>query len=551
MLHGVIRSLLLTTLLLGGTGGRAAAQSIADRGDASLIREQAGREPAPLREIASVRPLDPTPRALAANVDGITVGAVHVEGAMAVPASAFAAAIQPYLGRELGEGELRTLASDVAAVARQRGYGLASARVPRQRLTNGVLRVQLDEGMIDAVEVTGDGAGAVQPLLNRLISGRPVKTAELERQLLLAGDAAGVSTQGARIEERLGQRVLLLQALRRRTEGRVSTDNWGSRVVGPVVGTVSFDVNGVTGFRDRLSLSASLTAQAPEYQFASATYTLPIASRGTEVAVSGYYGHLRPGADLRESDLEGDSAELRLGLTHPLLRSRSTSLWASFDAVLRNSDVDRSGLPDRRDRIRAASLGVGGLAAVGGGRLRARITLVQGLPVLGATEEGTALASRADGSAIFTKIEAYAYFQRALGRRFSLAAAMTGQLSARPLLSSMEMGLGGRSFLRAFDYREVSGDSGAAAYVESRFDLGKLFGGIVGKTQIYAYADGGRVRNLRAGRGGGALASAGGGVRLSLFSGTDASFEVGVPLTDSPYNRSPKPRFSFAFSRAF
>lgn len=551
MLHGVTRAILLAGLLIGGLGGRAGAQSTLDRGDASIVREQVGKEAAAPRELASARPVDRTPQGVAADVGGITVGAVQVEGAMAVPVSAFAPVIQPYLGRELAKGELLTLAADVAAVARRLGYGLASARVPRQRLTNGVLRVTLDEGLIDAVEVSGDGAPAVQPLLNRLIAGRPIKTSELERQLLLAGDAAGVTTQGARIEERLGHRVLLLQALRRRTEGRVSSDNWGSSAVGPVVATMSFDVNGVTGFRDRLSLSASATAQAREYQFASAAYTRPVGRRGTEVSLSGYYGHLRPGSDLRDSDIEGTSAELRLGLSHPLVRSRSTSLWASFDAALRNSDVDRQGVPDRRDRIRAATLGLGGLSAVGGGRLRARIALVQGLPLLGATRAGAPLASRLDGSAIFTKVEAYAQFQRPLGRRFSLAAAMTGQIAARPLLSSMEMGLGGRSFLRAFDYREVSGDSGAAGYVESRFELGKLLGGVIRKTQLYAYADAGRVHNLRGGRGGGSLASAGGGVRLSLFSGTDASFEVGVPLTDSPYNESPRPRFSFGFSRAF
>jgi hemolysin activation/secretion protein len=551
MLHGVTRAILLSSLIIGGFGGRAAAQSIADRGDASVVREQVGKEPAAPRELASARPVDRTPLGLAADVGGITVGAVRVEGAMALPVSAFAPAIQPYLGRELAKGELRTLAADVAAVARRLGYGLASATVPRQRLANGVLRVRLDEGLIDAVEVSGDGAGAVQPLLNRLIAGRPIKTAELERQLLLAGDAAGVTTQGARIEERLGRRTLFLQALRRPIEGRVTSDNWGSSVVGPVVATVGLDVNGVTGFRDRLSLSTSVTTQAREYQFVSAAYTLPLGSLGTEVTVSGYYGHLRPGAALRDSDLEGDSAELRLGVSHPLLRSRSTSLWANFDAILRNSDVDRAGAADRRDRIRAASAGFSGLAAVGGGRLRARLALVQGFGLLGATGEGTGLASRSDASAIFTKVEAYASFQRSLGGRFSLAAAMTGQVATRPLLSSMEMGLGGRSFLRAFDYREVSGDSGAAAYLESRFDLGKLLGGMVRKTQIYAYADAGRVHNLRGGQGGGTLASAGGGLRLTLFSGTDASIEIGVPLTDSPYNATPKPRFSFSFSRAF
>jgi hemolysin activation/secretion protein len=550
MLHGVTKAILLAALLAGGLGGRAAAQSSADRGDASVAREQLRDDPRTTPLLASARPVDRVAPATAVEAEGIQIGAVQVEGAMAMPVSAFAPAIQPYLGRQLARGELRMLAADVAAVARRAGYGLATARVPQQRLDKGILRVRLDEGLIDAVEVTGDGADAVKPLLNRLISGRPVKTSELERQLLLAGDAAGVTTEGARIEERRGHRILLLKALRKRSGGQVTVDNWGSGAVGPVFVGVSYDLNGVAGRRDHLSLAAAITAQPREYQFVSASYAVPIGTRGTEASVSAYYGHLRPGGELRRDDLEGRSSEVRAALTHPLARSRSASLWASLDATLRNSDVDRAGAPERHDRIRAVAATLSGAAAFGGGRIRGRISLVEGLPVLGATREGDLLASRADGSAVFTKFEFYAHFQRPLGHGFSVAVATTGQIASRPLLSSAEMGLGGRSFLRAYDYRELSGDSGAAAYGEARFDLGRL-GKIVRKAQIYAYGDAGRVHNLRGGSGGGTLASAGGGLRLALATGLEASVELGLPLRDSPYDADPKPRFSFVLSHPF
>ncbi|MBV8687714.1 MAG: ShlB/FhaC/HecB family hemolysin secretion/activation protein [Alphaproteobacteria bacterium] len=551
MRHGVKKTILLATLLLGGLSGRAAAQSLADLSDASAVRQQPREEVAPATQFASAaRPAIRVAAGTSSLAEGLLVGAVQIEGATALPVAAFAPAIQPYLGRQLGRDELRSLAADVAGVARQAGYGLASARVPQQRLANGILRVKVDEGRIDAVEVSGDGASAVQPLLNRLISGRPIKTVELERQLLLAGDVAGVSTRGARIEDRGGVRTLLLQALRRPAAGRITTDNWGSSVVGPVIGTVTYDLNGLVGSRDRLSLGGSLSIQPREYQFASAAYTAPIGSRGTEVSLSGFYGHLRPGAELRNEDLAGRSLDLRAGLSHPLLRARSASLWASVEAAARNSDVDRAGSADRRDRIRSVAATLSGLAQAGGGRLRGRLALIQGMPLLGATQRGSALASRSDAGAGFTKVEFYTSYQRAFGRRFSVVAALTGQVAATPLLSSMEMGLGGRSFLRAYDYRELSGDSGAAASVETRFDLGNI-AGVVTRTQLYAYADAGSVHNLRAGRGGGSLASAGGGVRFSLATGLDASVEAGIPLKASPYDASPKPRFSFSLSHPF
>ena len=48
--------------------------------------------------------------------------------------------------------DMRALASDVANVARGAGYGLATAWIPPQRVSNGVLRVVIDEGRIDAIE---------------------------------------------------------------------------------------------------------------------------------------------------------------------------------------------------------------------------------------------------------------------------------------------------------------------------------------------------------------------------------------------------------------
>jgi hemolysin activation/secretion protein len=112
------------------------------------------------------------------------------------------------------------------------------------------------------------------------------------------------------------------------------------------------------------------------------------------------------------------------------------------------------------------------------------------------------------------------------------------------------MGLGGRSFLRGYDYREVSGDRGAAASAELRFDLRSLPKS-VRRAQLYAYGDAGKVGNLRGGLGGGSLASVGGGARIALRNGLDASLELGVPLKQGPFSPDRDPRLSFTVGYAF
>ena len=113
------------------------------------------------------------------------------------------------------------------------------------------------------------------------------------------------------------------------------------------------------------------------------------------------------------------------------------------------------------------------------------------------------------------------------------------------------MGLGVRQVLRAFDYWEVSGDEGVAASAELRYDLESGLPSPLRRLQLYLYADAGRATNLRGGFGGGSLASAGGGARAWFSHGLEAGLELGVPLTDSPYDPNPDPRFSFSLASRF
>jgi hemolysin activation/secretion protein len=544
---------MLAALLLGFIPSGVMAQSGADRADPSLIRQQMDEQrPAPTPAPAPVRVQAPAQAAPAsAAVGTVLVGAVHVEGAVALPADTFSPAIEPFLGRQLSLTDLASLANAVANVARQAGYGLATAQVPQQTVQNGILRVIVDEGGIDAVEPSGSGATAVRPFLQRLVNGRPVRTADLERQLLLAGDVAGVTTDGARVERVGGRNVLRVTARQNRVAVRVGLDNWGSSPIGPVRARVDVDVNGALFSRDQLSLGGLITPAHPrEFQFVRGAWSVPVSPDGTQVSVSAYYGHSRPGASLRSRELGGDTVGASASLSHPLLRSRTASLWTHGELWMLDSDLDEQGILTRRDRLRSVTAGLNGLSRLGAGWLVADVSLTHGLTGLGATVRNDPLASRPNAGGAYTKVAFSAQYNVGLGGRFSLALATQGQLASRPLLSAEQYGLGGRTFLRGYDYWEVAGDKGAAASAELRYDLGKIVPQ-ARRVQVYAYADAGSVHNLQGGTGGGTLASAGGGLRLTLKHGADASIELGVPLKDSPYTIHPKPRVSFTLTVPF
>lgn len=546
------RPLVAGALGVAALPATAQQQPPVDQADAAVVARQQQEEEEQPRRRETPRLTAPAPVEAAAPSEPITPGAISVEGATELGPATFAPAVEPYLGRPLGEAELRALTRDVAEVARRAGFGLATAWIPRQSMVAGVLRVQVDEGRIDTVEVTGNARAAVQARLEGLATGRPLRTAELERRLLLAGDMPGVSLGRAQVVRREGRTVLVLVANIDRVRGWASVDNSGTGPVGPLRARLSVDFNSLAIGGDRLSVGGVVTPVQPrEFQYGEISYTAPIGRHGTEASVAVYAGHSDPGASLRGQDIAGVSTQAEARVTHPLLRSRAASLWGSLGVTVRDSTLDQLGVRARDDRIVSASAVLSGNASLAGGRLRVRLAYVQGLDLLNATARGDPLASRSDAGGPFSKVEFWTEYERPLGGGFGIDLRGAGQLASRPLLASEEMGLGGRQFLRGFDYWEMAGDQGAVISGELRYDLRRGLPGPVTRLQLYLFADAGRVTNLNGGFGGGTLASAGGGVRAWLQHGLQAGVEIGVPLTDGAFDPDPDPRFSFNLGGRF
>ena len=299
--------------------GQGAAQQppVVDQADPSVIREQLGEDEDSQRRDAP-RTAAPRSDATPALAAPITPGAIFVEGATILQQADFAAAIEPYLGRPLGDEELRALTRDVADVARRAGFGLAGAWVPRQSLVAGVLRVRVDEGRIDDVEVTGNAREMVQPRLADLANGEPIRTTALERRILLAGDLPGVSLGRPRVDRRGGRNILVVNATIDRVRGWASVDNSGSGAVGPARARLSIDVNSVATAGDRLSVGGLVTPVQPrEFQYGEVSYSVPVGRAGTEAAVAAYVGHSDPGGSLRGLDVAGVSMQAEARVSHP------------------------------------------------------------------------------------------------------------------------------------------------------------------------------------------------------------------------------------------
>ena len=546
------RMLACTVLAALGLPATAGAQTALDRADPTLIERTL---PAPVAPDAAALPpagTEPPRAAAAAPVTGV-VRAVTVEGQDRLPPATFADVIAGFVGQEMTRDDLARLAGAIADVARRRGYPLATAQIPPQPLANGILRVSLDLGRIDAVRVVGArSAAADRVLAGALATGRPVRQAELERALLLVGDIPGVRVTGSRLVRQDGFGILLVTIEQDRAAAYAQLDNRGSREVGPFRSTLLGNLRDVAQSGDEITLTASNTPFQPsEFVFLRGRYGAPLGGSGATVAVSGSVARSRPGGALEALDVEGRSADAAVAMQYPLLRSRAASLWAGAELRALGTDQDLAGQRLRRDRLATLSGTLGTAAAVLGGALRGEAAAVAGLPVGGVTREGSVLASRPDGDARFLAATYALDWTTSLGKPFSLVLASAGQIASRPLLATMEFGLGGPGFGRGYDYAERTGDQGIAGSVELRADAGAIAGSVVDRAQFYGFFDGGTVGNLRGGFGGGSLVSTGVGARVGTGR-FDWLVEVALPLNEDRFDTGDRrPRVSLRVARVF
>ncbi|RYG85174.1 MAG: ShlB/FhaC/HecB family hemolysin secretion/activation protein, partial [Alphaproteobacteria bacterium] len=332
----------------------------------------------------------------------LTVGAIEIVGLQVLTNSDFGDIVQDHIGRSLNRNEIAALVDRLASRA-QRRFPLASARIAPQDVAANILKVEIDEGRVDSVELAGFSNRRVERALQRLADGAPVTSVALERAVLLARDIDGITINETTVK-RVGDRnILVVKGAYDRFRGQVAIDNDTTRPIGPFELFGFMQSNGVFSHDD--SLQAYFLASLPEPEelaFLRLRYAKRIDDAGTEVSVAGSYSRSNPGSYLAPLDIEGDGAWAGVALSRPLERSVTSSLWAEANLSFRELRQESAKVISRLDRLTVARLRLSGSASFAGGVMRSSVTLAQGVNVLGATQLGDPLSSRPDAGEAFT-----------------------------------------------------------------------------------------------------------------------------------------------------
>ena len=443
-------------------------------------------KPKPTLEVApeTRRAVKPPP-AFKLDVTGFKFSGVSV-----VPESELQPLVQKYIGPGRSFDELQAAADAVSEYLRGKGYFVAQAFLPEQKVEGGVVEIAVLEGRLGEVRIDLDDRAPIQRrhlarLFSSLTPGTVLHVDTVERALFLASDLRGITVRSV-VEPgaQPGTANLIVKVVAaRRVDGTIEFDNHGSRFTGENRLGASVNVNSPLNRGDLLSLRGLLGVPGggEDTDFWRVSYMTPVGGYGTRVGAAYLKLKYHLGTDaFRALNQSGDSTVASVFALHPIIRIRGINLTAQGNFDVREFHDDRQAVGTVSDRkIKAGALALLGDwrdVLLGGGINNFSLGFTRGdLDIQTPADLAADQAATGRGAAgSYSKVNGSIIRVNALTESASLYVSYAFQLASKNLDGSEKVSLGGPNAVRAYAQGEATSDNAHLFTAEVRQGLPRV-----------------------------------------------------------------------------
>ena len=298
--------------------------------------------------------------------ESITVSSFEIVGSSVFSQQELQKVTQPFVGRPLSFAELFQVRSAITKLYTDNGYINSGAYIPEQEINSGKLTVQILEGGLEEINVTGTKRLDPDYVRKRLeiAAGKPVNVDSLLEALQMLRLDPLIENISAELSAGIRPGTSLLDIEIEEADAfTVSTtfDNARSPSVGTDRRIVGLTHNNLLGFGDRFNFQYTNTDGSDGFDFA---YTLPVNARNGQISLR--YG--TNSNDVIEQpftplDIESESRYYELNLRQPIIQKPNTelSLGLAFSRLesetsLRDRPIDLSLGADEQGRTRISAI---------------------------------------------------------------------------------------------------------------------------------------------------------------------------------------------------
>ncbi|NJN61939.1 MAG: ShlB/FhaC/HecB family hemolysin secretion/activation protein, partial [Coleofasciculaceae cyanobacterium RL_1_1] len=302
----------------------------------------------PIEELLPPRsPNNETPSNLDEIPGTIEVRGYRVEGSTVFDPEDFASLLADLTGSEIRFAQLLEARTRITDLYVENKYITSGAFLPPQTIENGIVEIQVIEGSLEDIVITGTDRLRPHYIRSRIerATDAPLNVEDLLEALqmlqldplienLSAELSAGLRPGSNLLEVEIGEADSFRTSLR--------FDNGRSPTVGVLRGRVGLNEANLFGLGDMVDLSYSFTDGSDEY---AASYTLPLNSSNATLSASARF---TSSTIIEEPfdriDIEADSRDFELTFRQPIIRSPREELAFGLTFSRRESDTSLLGV---------------------------------------------------------------------------------------------------------------------------------------------------------------------------------------------------------------
>ena len=414
----------------------------------------------------------------------ITVDKIEVKGSTVFSEEDFDEITAPYTKRPITFAELILLRSQLTQLYLDKGYITSGAFIPTQKFEDGTVEIEIIEGELEDIKVTGNGKLNSGYIRSRIRKGarKPLNREKLLESLQLLQLNPLIDKLSAELSAgtRPGESLLELKIQESKTfNTQLSLDNGRSPAVGSFRRQIQVSEANLFGWGDSISGGYSNTDGSNAFDF---NYTLPVNPRNGTLSFS--YG--TSDSDVIESpfnvlDIQSKSNYYELSLRQPIVETPNKEFAVGITASRReskaslfNGEIPFPNSPgadeDGRTRISALRFFQEWTNRSSSQVFALRSQFSIGLDALDSTVNDTSPDSR------FYAWRGLAQWVRLLAPDTLFLLRGDVQFADRPLVPLEQIGIGGQESVRGYRQDALLTDNAVFASAEVRLPFARVPG---------------------------------------------------------------------------
>ncbi|PZU97908.1 MAG: hemolysin activation/secretion protein [Pseudanabaena sp.] len=525
---------------------------------AQSIRPSELIPPTPLRPEETPRLLPPADQLLVPNNpqiepnldlpdsrDTFIVREFRIVGSTVFSTEQLATVVKSFTNRPISFSELLQARAAIADLYIRNGYITSGAFIPPQEASNDTVTIQVVEGQLEAIQITGTNRLDPNYIRSRLeiATAKPLNRDRLLNalQLLQLDPLFSFVSSELKAGSQLWTNILEVNVIESNSFGvRASLDNSAPPNVGQLLRQVEVGERNLLGFGDRILATYGNTDGRSQYNL---NYTLPVnAYNGTLSFLFSNTNSNIIDPEFKILDIYSNSTTYELTFRQPLIQTPvqefalgvTASHSDSFTTLLK-LPISLSAGSDDFGRTKLSTLRFFQEFTQRSSQEVLALRSQMSLGLRGFLDSTVNVKSPDSG---FWAWRGQLQYIRALAEDTLLIASSSIQLADRPLPAAEKFSVGGSQNGRGYRQDTLVGDNGMNISLEARFPIVRV-PEVEGLLQIVPFIDLGNVwnRDSSASSGNNWILGTGLGLRWQMGDRLTAKLDYGLPLISVNNNR--------------